>query len=133
MVRPSDEESFLFFHLAALQGHADAQLKVAISYEEGIGARVDPVEACRFYKMSADQGNSQSQFTYAINLKNGNGVPLDLNEACRYASLAAEQGHSRAKGWLGQLYDRFPHLKPTSGNPFFPPDASDVSNQCKLQ
>jgi TPR repeat protein len=46
--------------MAADQGHADAQFKLAICYQCGIGATKDEREAVKWYRLAADRGYTRA-------------------------------------------------------------------------
>ena len=60
---PNDaRKAFAWYRKAAVQGHGNAQYRLALAYAGGIGVRPDPVLAVDCFKKAADQGNAWAQF-----------------------------------------------------------------------
>jgi TPR repeat protein len=51
-------EALRWYHLAADQGHADAQHNIGICYARGTGVAQDDAEAARWFRLAADQGHA---------------------------------------------------------------------------
>jgi TPR repeat protein len=80
--------------MAAEQGNADAQIRLAIMYEDGRGGLAqDYAEAAKWYRMAAEQGNVDAQATLGFKYEHGQGVPQDYILAHMWLSLAAAKGY----------------------------------------
>lgn len=77
----------------AQSGSADAQIKLAIFYEED-GHDAD---AFFWYTAAARQGNTDAQYNLAIMLEEGRGCPRDHKQAHFWYKKVADKGHTRAK------------------------------------
>jgi TPR repeat protein len=91
-------------YLEALEGGADAKLKVAVALRDGLGVRQDAAEAFRWLRFAAEQGYAEAQFVLGDAYKNSHDVPQDDAEAVRWIRLAAEQGHFGAQVDLARSY-----------------------------
>ena len=56
-----DLEAARWLHLAAEQGHPDAQLRLGLMYALGEGVPTDDAEAMRWFRLAAEQGNESAQ------------------------------------------------------------------------
>jgi len=113
MYESADEitEAVRWYRLAADQGHADAQARLAVMYATGRDVPQNDVEAARWYQLLEDQGDALTQFNLAVMYVTGRGfgsgyagVPRDDAEAVRWYRLAADQGHAEAQYNLGVMY-----------------------------
>ena len=91
---------------AADQGHAGAQCRLGVMYEEGWGVAQDYATALGWYRKAADQGDADAQFYLAGMFDNGKGVAQDYATAAGWLRIAAEQGHAGAQFNLGVLYEQ---------------------------
>jgi TPR repeat protein len=71
------------------QGNPYAQYKVGLTYDVGVGAPQDFIEAAKWYLMAADQGHAGAQFNLGLLYANGRGVAQDLVQAHMWLNLAA--------------------------------------------
>ena len=97
-------EAVKLWHMAAEQGHADAQYKLGLCYELGNGVAKDKVEAYKWYRKAAEQGNVEIQYFLGNCYYYGDGVEQDYGEACKWYRKAAEQGNADAQKCLGNCY-----------------------------
>jgi TPR repeat protein len=102
---PGDPGALRWLRAAVDGGHADAQMALAVLYEEGDGVEQSWAEAARHYKMAADQGIPIAQFNLAVCYENGNGVDQSWTEAVRHYMLAADGGDLVARFNLGWCYE----------------------------
>ena len=89
----------------AKQGDADAQNKVGIYYQNGIGVAKDNAEAVRWYKRAAEQGHANAQNNLGWMCQNGWGVEQNDTKAVEWYRKSAEQGNVYAQdnlGWMCQ-------------------------------
>ena len=103
-------EAMRWYRLAADQGHAATQFRLAVMYATGRGVPQNDVEAARWYQLVEDQGDALTQFNVAVMYATGQHrgryavVPRDDGEAGRWYRLAADQGHAEAQYNLGVMY-----------------------------
>jgi hypothetical protein len=98
-----DAEAVRLYRLAAAQGHLDAQFRLGIMFEYGLGVAQDKAEAIRWYHLAAEQGHVDAQYCLGDMFDHGRGVAQDKAEAIRWYRLAAEQGHAVAQKRLDAL------------------------------
>jgi TPR repeat protein len=89
----------------AESGNAQAQYRLGIMYQNGLGVTHDNVEALRWFRKSAEQGNADAQHNVGFHLSYGYGVPRDQTEAVKWTRMAAEQGHASAMFSMGVAYE----------------------------
>ncbi len=88
----------------AEQGDAEAQLEVAISYQEGKGAEKDFASARKWFLKSAEQGNASAAFWVGMGYTLGSGVETDPVRAVTWYKKAAYGGHAFAQQVLANQY-----------------------------
>ena len=99
-------QAALYFHSAALAGHAQAQLELGRLYESGEGVKKSPLLAREFYKKAAMQKNAEAQTALGILLLTAPENKNDLAEAEKYLQAAARQQHAKAFTALGYLHEK---------------------------
>lgn len=101
-VPQSLEDALLWYHSAAENGLADAQLVLGIYYEN----KEDPSyeEAVEWYAKAAKQGHTQAIFNISCCYAKGLGVEKSVEKAVELCTLAAEQGDAHAQFNLGLCY-----------------------------
>ncbi len=90
-------------------GVAEAQLQLAMMYDNGFGVDADQAIAIKWYHQAADQNESRAQYNLAVTHALGNGVPVDFVSAYLWFSLAHASGHAEAGAGVVEL-ER--HLSP---------------------
>lgn len=88
----------------AMQGNADAQLRMAKRYEIGDGVAKDINKALDYYRILGDQGNAEAQVHLGNLYFAGNGVDKNQKEAIELYFKAAEAGNAEAQYNLGRIY-----------------------------
>jgi hypothetical protein len=83
---------------------ATAEYELARRYREGVGVRLDDVQARMWLERAAEHGHSQAQLELGLASLRGNGVLQDFQTAYRWLSMAAEGGNTQAQYNLGLLY-----------------------------
>ena len=78
--------------MAATQGDAAAQFRLAIAYSFGRGVPEDDAEAARWYRLSAEQGYAAAQYHLGAAYAGGRGVGQDDVQAHMWCNLAAAEG-----------------------------------------
>lgn len=95
-----------FYQLAADQGHAPAQLKLGLMYEDEGDEKIQSLnQAYKYFKLSADNGNADAQCIVAIWNAKGKAVSKNYSDALKYAKLAAKKNIPEAYGLLGMIYE----------------------------
>jgi TPR repeat protein len=74
--------------MAAVQGNAEAQRKMGLMYEQGIGVEQDDEEAAKWFRMAAVQGNAEAQRKMGLMYEQGIGVEQDDEEAEEWFRLS---------------------------------------------
>jgi uncharacterized protein len=82
----------------AEQGDSNAEYKLGLVYDAGVGARQDLAEAAHWYQRAADQGHVAAQFNLGLMYASGRGVPQDLVQAHMWLNLAAAASQAAARG-----------------------------------
>ncbi len=90
--------------VAAVQGNAEAQYKLALMLEDGKGIPKDEVEALKWYRKAAEQGYAPAQNILGVTYTTGHGVPNDDVEAVKWYRKAAEHGNASAQTNIGNRY-----------------------------
>jgi TPR repeat protein len=106
---PQRQSPYSAAAIAALQrqaeaGDANAQFRLGISYEHGIGVHQDLAQAFSWYQKSAAQGNAHGEFYLGTMYLNGTGVQKDYPSALLLFQQAVAQGHAAAEDNLGAMY-----------------------------
>lgn len=99
--------TFEWSKISAESGDPEAQWRLAICYECGIGTAKEPKEAFSWAKKAAEQGYMAAQHSLGIYYQNGYGEQKNANLAFKWLSKAAEQGHYDAMYLLAsnELYE----------------------------
>jgi TPR repeat protein len=95
-----NRRAFAWYRKAAMQGHANAQYRLALAYADGVGVRADSIQAADSFKKAAEQGNPWAQFRLGQCYKNGDGVAANLETAISWFQKAADQEHEKARALL---------------------------------
>ena len=93
-----------YLRMAAEQGHAEAQVKVAILYGKGDGMEVNDEKAVYYLSKAAEQGEPGGQFLLGHHYRHGRGVPENDEKALSLYRKAAKQGIAAAQHELGLMY-----------------------------
>ena len=88
----------------AQQGDAEAQLEVAISYQEGKGTEKDFAAAQKWFLKSAEQGNASAAFWVGMGHTLGSGAERDPVLAVTWYKKAAYGGHAFSQQVLANQY-----------------------------
>ena len=89
----------------AEQGNADAQHKVAIMYQNGLGVVASDKEAYKWMKASADQGYPIAQHGLGFMYLEGECVEKNAEEAVKWFQKAADQGLVGSLTTLAMMYE----------------------------
>ncbi len=94
-------EAARYYKLAADQGNAEAQARLASLNCNGMGVPKNVEECIRLYRLAADAGVTLAQVNLATRYLMGDGTPQNHPEAARLAGLAAAKGDSTGQYILG--------------------------------
>jgi len=104
---PADlAEAAKWYQIAADQGLAPAQYRLASLYEKGRGVELDLDKARAWYERSANAGNSKAMHNLAVLYAEGAGGAPDFERAAQWFESAAEYGVKDSLFNLGILYAR---------------------------
>ena len=98
------EEAVKWYHLAAEQGHAEAQDQLGFCYRTGWGVIKNYEIAAKWYRKAANQGYAPAQCSLGYCYHNGHGVPENPIESLTWLIKAAKQGYTYAQSTLGKWY-----------------------------
>lgn len=93
-----------WFQKAAEQGHASAQNRLALMYENGEGTIKDLSAALKWLQKAAAQGSDTAQYNLALMYYEGKGTTKDLSAAFKWRQKAADQGNPLAQYKLAFMY-----------------------------
>jgi TPR repeat protein len=88
---------------AALQGDADAQLWLGVSYEHGSFGVIDYREALTWLRKAADQGQPDAQFCLGQMYEDGEGVPESDIVAASWYRKAADHFSDVSAAWPAKV------------------------------
>jgi TPR repeat protein len=74
---------------SAEQGDVQAALRLATTYDAGIGVSRDDSEAAKWYEQAARRGDPDAQYHLGILYREGRGVLKDVRRAYAWFNLAA--------------------------------------------
>jgi len=90
----------------AARGDVDAQVQLAVAYEDGVVLTRDVQESVRWYRAAAEAGNldAQAQYNLGVMYRDGLGALQDVDQAVHWYRLAALQRYPAAYYNLGVMY-----------------------------
>ncbi len=88
----------------ATDGHPDAQYRLAIMAQAGLGMVVNKDNAVKWMQAAAEQGFGMAQHGLAFMYMDGDCIEQDYKQAVHWFKLAAEQGLAGSQVTLGNLY-----------------------------
>jgi TPR repeat protein len=89
----------------AKQGDAEAQHRLAIMYQNGLGVAQNDAEAVKWMRAAAEQGHALAQHGMGFMYLEGECVEKDPAEAAKWFTLAAEQGLAGSQTTLAMMYE----------------------------
>jgi TPR repeat protein len=95
LIEPQDSADAL--RRDAERGDPEAQYKLGLAYDVGVGAPQDLAQAAAWYERAAEQGHPGAQFSLGLMYGNGRGVPQDLVRAHMWLNLAAAASQPGAR------------------------------------
>ena len=87
----------------AESGDADAQFRVGVRYQAGIGLAKDAEKAAKWFRKAAEQGDADAQDSLGFMYEYGKGVPEDEVTAYAWYNIAAANGMARSKKYKGSI------------------------------
>lgn len=91
-------------HPLAESGNADAQHRVAIMFQSGLGVVANPASAARWMRAAAEQGHALAQHGLGFMYLEGECLAQDEREAAAWFLRSAEQGLAGSQTTLGMMY-----------------------------
>ena len=91
------QDSVDTLRMKAERGDPEAEYKLGLAYDVGVGAPQDLGQAAAWYERAAEQGHAGAQFSLGLMYGNGRGVPQDLVRAHVWLNLAAAASQPRAR------------------------------------
>lgn len=101
---PYSPEAVATLQRQAQSGDANAQYRLGMAYEHGIGVPRDLAQAMNWYKKSAAEGNANGEYYLGAMYQYGIGTQQDYAQALSLYQQAAKQGHTEAENSLGVMY-----------------------------
>jgi uncharacterized protein len=102
-VTRSDANAMEYFHRAADQGFAPAQVVLGYLFETGRGTPVNAQEAFAWYKKATQQGDPLAQWLAGRMIYAGSVPGRDFNEASAFFESAADHGDAFGEYLLGKV------------------------------
>ena len=92
------------YETLAANGDAQAQYRLGLMFEQGLGTDVDAQASQQWFERAAQQNSPQALDALATKYRQGSGVIQNFKEALRLYLQAAEQGYPRAQHNLGSAF-----------------------------
>jgi len=87
----AEAEAVQLYRVAAEQGIAGAQFRLAVIYAEGREVKADDAEAIKWFRLAAEQGNGEAQASLGLSYGSGRGVVQDFVSAHMWLNLACSR------------------------------------------
>jgi uncharacterized protein len=91
------QDSVDTLRMKAERGDPEAEYKLGLAYDVGVGAPQDLGQAAAWYERAAERGHAGAQFSLGLMYGNGRGVQQDLVQAHRWLNLAAAASQPGAR------------------------------------
>lgn len=91
---------------AAINGDADAQWRLGVALDQGIGIAPDIAEAVTWFQKAMEKGNAKAHASMAMMYAMGRGVPVDYIRSRELYSQAARLGEPHGFYGIGILHAR---------------------------
>jgi len=98
-------EALSKYRALADSGDLEAQFKLGVMYERGLGVHKDVAQAIRWYEKAASKRHTPALRSLASIYFAGSGVPKDQKKAFQLLSQAARGGDLEAKTFLAYTYE----------------------------
>ena len=99
-------QAFELFMEAAVQGHAQSQLKVASMYDSGQAVASNPEKSHQWYSKAAAQGLGEGYYYVGLGYLIGDGTEQSDVKAKEAFEKAINAGYSNANSCMGDIYYR---------------------------
>lgn len=103
-VKLSPAQEFEALTKKASGGDVDAQLSLALKYQNGDGVDKDLGKAVAWYEKAASAGNAKAQYRVGNALRYGNGITKDVTKALEWIQKAADQNYGDAQFSVWQMH-----------------------------
>jgi TPR repeat protein len=100
----ASEEVYRICYIKSLSGDAEAQYKIGLMYELGIGVQSDAKKSFQYILRSAENGFSEAQYQLALKYRVGYGVLPEVEKVHYWALRAFRQNNLGAILLLAELY-----------------------------
>jgi len=90
----------------AEQGNAEAQYRMAIMYQNGLGMVRNDARALAMMRAAAEQGHALAQHGLGFMYLQGECTPKDEAQAAEWFRKAADQGMAGSQMTLGMMYEQ---------------------------
>jgi uncharacterized protein len=91
------------FRGLAIAGVPEAQFRLGLMAEMGLGGEQNFPEARKWYELAAHQGHPRAQYHLGVLFDQGKAGDIDSTQAAKWFRKAAAQGDPRAQYNLGQM------------------------------
>lgn len=115
----TDAQSFKLLSIMAERGNPDAENKLGLMYERGVGTQRSCAKTLKWLHKSAAHWASPANYSLSSLYENGMCVPKDTPKAAALAYAAAVQGFVPAEVHLGYLYANGIGIKKDIDNAYF--------------
>jgi len=99
-------KAFKFLSPLAEDGNAQAQYRLAVMYQNGLGHVRNDMMAFKWMRAAAEQGEALAQHGLGFMYMQGECVPKNEKLAAEWFRRAAEQGLSGSQMTLGMIYEQ---------------------------
>lgn len=96
-------EAFKWFKKAADKNNAEAEYKLGVMYDKGLGIDQDPILGSAYFNLAAVRGHAEAMNNFGNMYEEGRGVQQSYSSAIEWYSKAAEAGNAMAHYNLGIL------------------------------
>ncbi len=86
------------------EGHQEAQFRLAVMCQNGLGMVANPEKAAAYMRAAAEQGHALAQHGLGFMYLHGECLAQDAAEAARWFRLAADQGLPGSLATLAEMY-----------------------------
>ena len=98
------DKALQLFQPLAEAGRPNAQLYLAVIYDQGLGIPRDFTKAMYWYEQAAEQGDAKLQYDLGVRYLLGNDIPKDESKAVYWWQKSAAHQYAQAQYNLGLMY-----------------------------
>lgn len=99
------KKAYAWLHKAALQDYTEAQAKLGLMYNWGMGVSEDYKKSMKWSMKAASAGNDNAQYNIALLYYFGRGVSIDDKKVMYWYLKAAKNGNADAMYNIGYIYE----------------------------